>query len=157
MNIAQLQFFTPQITKMSQFWAVKTRPALTPYYSFRAHKNMLYESFNILESPDINQKAKVHCFRHCNLHISSFSVLILSFTHFHQIWSSGSTLNHVLGGLEPSWMPGRSFGMTLELPWKLHFFMIFHEKLPKKLIIELSFVTSNIHRFEHLALHSGVK
>ena len=79
-NIAQLQIFSPQITKMSQFLKIKTRAALTPYYSIRAFENMLYESLNIPESPDICWKAKAHCSRRCNLHISLFSMLILSFT-----------------------------------------------------------------------------
>ena len=82
-------------------------------------------------------KAKAHCFQHSFFHISSFSVLILSFTDFHKFWSSGSTLNHVLGGLEPSWMPGRSFGMTLNLFWKHHFFMIFGENFDPKMTTEL--------------------
>ena len=33
---------------------------------------------------------KVHCFQCCYLHISSFSLLILSFIDFHDFWSSGS-------------------------------------------------------------------
>ena len=32
---------------MSQILTVLTRPALTPYYSYRAWENMLYESFNV--------------------------------------------------------------------------------------------------------------
>ena len=57
-------------------------------------------------------KTKVHCFRRCFLHNSSFSMLILSFSSFSQFWGSGATPNQCLwcfGGLRTS---QRWFGMT---------------------------------------------
>ena len=114
---------------MSQFLAVKTRPALTPYYSFGAWENMLYESLNIPGSTDINWKAKAHCFQHSFLHISSFSVLILSFTGFHQFWSSENfkrcfgSLGTFLDAWKIIWDDSKASLKTL------CFLMIFHENI----------------------------
>ena len=38
LDFSELTFWGGQLTKMSQFFKVKTRPALTPYYSYRAQE-----------------------------------------------------------------------------------------------------------------------
>ena len=45
---------------MSQFLKVKPSPTLTPYYSFRASGNMLYESFKDPSSPAARQHMRQH-------------------------------------------------------------------------------------------------
>ena len=48
---------------MSQFLKVKTRPALTPYYSIRAccdARNMLYESFKVPREARRRQHMRQH-------------------------------------------------------------------------------------------------
>ena len=88
-------------------------------------------------------------FRHRNLHFLCKFCVLLIFMNFEV---SESTLNHVLRALEPSWMPGKLFGMTLNLFWELHFCDFRWKCRAKNLILKSYFVTSNIHRFGHLAV-----